>query len=119
MKLGKICLLFVLYMFSHQSIALSTGGWGDTKIVVGNLKPTPGCKNKEVAAKQASVGSYRFKKHTKVLCQQIAYGWSLLEVQDSGEVVCETCEGEEESEDNYRCYVKNVKLMCGITSRGY
>jgi hypothetical protein len=34
-------------------------------------------------------------------------------------VVCETCEGEEESEDNYRCYVKNVKLMCGITSRGY
>jgi hypothetical protein len=118
MKIGKICLLFMLYFFSHQSIALSTGGIGETKVVTGNMRVTPGCKNKEVAAKQASTG-YRFKKHSKVMCQQIAYGWSLVEVQDRGEVVCEPCEGEEASDDKYRCYMKNVKLLCGITNRGY
>ncbi|KAF3977948.1 MAG: hypothetical protein HFP77_04595 [Methylococcales symbiont of Iophon sp. n. MRB-2018] len=119
MKISKICFLFALYVMSNQAIALSTGGIGETKIITGNMKATPGCKNKEVASKQASTG-YRFKKYSKVMCQQIAYGWSLVEVQDRGEVVCETCEGEEgKGDDNYRCYVKNVKLLCGITNRGY
>ena len=118
MNACKFCLLIIFFAFSNQSIALSTGGTGDTKIIKGNMKPTPGCKNKEVASKQASTG-YRFKKYSKVMCQQIAYGWTLVEVMDKGEVVCEPCEGEEDSEDNFRCYVKNVSLKCGITSRGY
>ena len=117
MKVNKFCLLFVLYLFSNQSIALFQGGF-EYEVITGDLKPTPGCKNKEEASKQASTG-YRFKKYTKMLCQHIGYGWGLAEVKDKGEVVCEPCEGEAESIDNYRCYVKNVTLKCGLTKRGW
>jgi hypothetical protein len=117
MKNNNFFLLFVLCLFSNQSMALFQGGF-EYKVITENLQPTPGCKNKKEAAKQASTG-YRFKKHSKVLCQQIGYGWRLTEVKNRGEIVCEPCEDKVESIENYRCYVKNVTLKCGLTKRGW
>lgn len=117
MRFTKFCLLLALCFCSTQATALFQGGF-DYKIITGNLKPTPGCKNKKKAVKQAATG-YRFKKYSKVLCQQIGYGWGLAEVKDRGEVVCEPCDGKVKNIDNYQCYVKNVTLKCGLTRRGW
>jgi hypothetical protein len=118
MKVTRICLLFLLYFFSNQAMALFQGGI-DYQVISGNLKPTPGCKNKQKAAKQATTG-YRFKKQTKVLCQQIGYGWNFSAVEDSGELVCEPCDGKPESStENYQCYVKNITLKCRLIRRGW
>lgn len=117
MKANHFCLLILLFLFSNQSFALFQSGF-DYKIISGDLKPTPGCKNKKKASTQASTG-YRFKKLSKVLCQQIGYGWRLDTVEDKGEVVCEPCENEDASTATYRCYVKNVTLKCGLTRRGW
>ena len=117
MKTKHCFLLFVLCLFSSQSMALFQGGY-EYKVITEDLQPTPGCKNKKAAAKQASTG-YRFKKQSKVLCQHIGYGWRLVEVQSRGEVVCEPCENKVESKENYQCYVKNVTLKCGLTKRGW
>jgi len=119
MKATKLFLLFVLFLYSNQSIALFQGGF-DYKVITGDLKPTPGCKTKKEASTKAST-AYRFNKFAKVLCQQIGYGWGLAEVEDRGEVVCEPCnsKGKVESIKNYRCYVKNVTLKCGLTKRGW
>lgn len=43
----------------------------------------------------------------------------LVEVEDSGEVICEPCVDKAESIENYQCYVKNVTLKCGLTRRGW
>jgi len=117
MMTNKIFLIFVLFLFSNQTFAWNQGGY-KYKEITGDLKPTPGCKNKEKASKKAS-SEYRVKKSSKVLCQHIGYGWGLAEVLDRGEVVCEPCEGEVESIDNYRCYVKNVTLKCVLTKLGW
>ena len=117
MKANYFFSLFVLCLFSNQSMALFQGGY-EYRVITANLQPTPGCKNKKEAAKQAASG-YRFKKHSKVLCQHIGYGWRLAEVKSRGEVVCELCEDMAESIENYRCYVKNVTLKCGLTKRGW
>ena len=117
MKVKNSFLLFVLCLFSNQSIALFQGGF-EYIVITGDLQPTPKCKNKKEASKQASTG-YRFKKHSKVLCQHLGYGWRLAEIEDRGEVVCEPCEDNIESKNKYRCYVKNVTLKCGLTKRGW
>ena len=117
MKSTKFYLLFVLYLFATQSMAINQGGF-DYKIITGDLKSTPGCKNKEVAAKQASTG-YRYKKYSKVLCQYIGYGWTLDKVVDKGELVCEPCDGDVEKINNYQCYVKDITLKCVLTKRGW
>ena len=117
MKVNNFFLLFVLYLFSNQSMALFQGGFEYIEITE-DLQPTLGCKSKKSAAKQA-YSDYRFKKQSKVLCQHIGYGWRLDEVIDRGEVVCEPCVDKPESIDNYRCYIKNVTLKCGLTKRGW
>ncbi len=79
MNVTAFFILLVLCFFSTQSVAWNQGGF-DYKIITGNMMPTPGCKNKEKAAKQASTG-YRFKKLAKVMCQHIGYGWGFMEVE--------------------------------------
>lgn len=99
-----------MLFFTGQVFATNVDEWvyESTK---GDLKPTPGCKDKEVAAKKASSG-YRFKKHATVLCNGKGYGWGLAEVIDKGSLVCEPCEGEYEDEEKYRCYMKDVVVKC-------
>lgn len=117
MKTNNFFLLFVLYFFANQSAALNQGGF-DYKVITGNMKLTPGCKSKEEASKRASTG-YRFKKFSKVLCQEIGYGWRIEEVEDRGEVVCQPCKDKIDKKEGYQCYVKNVTLKCGLTRRGW
>jgi hypothetical protein len=117
MKINKISLLLILFFFVNQCFAINQGGI-NYKIVTGNLRPTPGCKSKQKAFKQAT-SEYRFKKYSKVLCQQIAYGWRLAEVKDQGEVICEVCESKDKESGKYQCYVKNVTLKCGKVDLGW
>ncbi|KAF3978144.1 MAG: hypothetical protein HFP77_03505 [Methylococcales symbiont of Iophon sp. n. MRB-2018] len=117
MKAHPFFLLFLLYLFSQQSLAINQGGF-DYKIIAGNLRLTPGCKSRQTAFKQAA-SDYRFKKHTKALCQQIAYGWGLAKVEDKGKVICEPCENSAKESDQYQCYVKNVILKCVKTNLGW
>ena len=63
MKTNHFFLLFVLCLFSSQSMALFQGGY-EYKVITEDLQPTLGCKNKKAAAKQASTG-YRFKNRAK------------------------------------------------------
>ena len=106
--------VFVLF-FSTQSYALNVDEW-TYGTNTGDLKPTAGCKKKELATKQASSG-YRFKKYTRKLCNSKGYGWGLKEVLDKGELVCEECEGEYEGTELYRCYMKDVKVNCKQVAR--
>ncbi len=117
MKVNKLCLLFVLCLFSNQSFALFQSGF-DYKEITGDLKHTPKCQNKEEASKHASTG-YRFKKQTKVLCQKIGYGWRFSKVENRGEIVCEPCESTVKNIRKYQCYVKNITLTCVLTRRGW
>ncbi len=117
MRTIQLIAVSLFLFFSIPAHALSVGEW-DYKTITGDLKPTPGCKDKEAAIKQASTG-YRFRKYTDLLCKKIAYGWNISEVLDPGEVVCEACEGEYEDQEKYRCYVKNVELKCRIVKRGW
>ncbi len=117
MTFRHCCLLFMLCLFSSQSVALFQGGI-EYKVITGDLMPTPGCKNKQKASKQAS-SEYRFTKSAKLLCQHIGYGWGLGEVEDRGVVTCEACEEKNKSIEGYRCFVKNVTLKCRLIKRGW
>ena len=117
MKFNKFALFALLLLFSSHSFALAVDEW-EYKTITGNLKPTAGCKEKEKAAKQASTG-HRFEKYTKLLCTQMAYGWSKEEVIDSGELVCEACEGDFEGAEKYRCYMKDVVVKCRTVKKGW
>lgn len=85
-----------------------------TKIITGNLKPSPGCKDKTIAEKQVIPSTYRFTKYTQIMCQKDSYGWGLDKVMDYGELVCKACEGEYEGNEKYSCYMKDVKVQCTI-----
>ncbi|MCK5120904.1 MAG: hypothetical protein KAQ91_02925 [Methylococcales bacterium] len=128
MKFKTFFLFVLLVVFSNQSFALSTDNW-EYKTITGHLKPTPGCKTKDKAIKQASSG-HRFKKYTKLLCNeqaygwnkknvQMPYGWSLEKVEDKGQLVCEACEGEYEGEEKYRCFMENVVVKCKTVEKGW
>jgi len=118
MKLKIFCLFALLFAFSNQSIAASVDEWV-TKTITGDLKPTAGCKDKAKAEKQTIPGSYRFKKYTTLLCNEIAYGWGKDKVLDNGELVCDACEGDYEGMEKYRCYMKDVKIQCKIVKRSF
>jgi len=113
----KIILIAMMLVFSTQSFAKATDDWVYESIT-GDLKQTPGCKDKEASIKKASVGK-RFKKYTKLLCGSKGYGWAIDKVTDNGTVVCEACEGEYEGEEKYRCHVKDVVVLCKQVARGY
>lgn len=101
----------LLVVFSSQSFATNVDEWVFEN-VTGDLKPTPGCKDRAKAEEQAASG-YRFKKYAKLLCNTKSYGWAIEEVVDKGEVVCEECEGGEyEGAEKYRCYMKDVVVKC-------
>jgi hypothetical protein len=117
MKFKNIFLIALLFVFSNQCFALAVDDW-EYKTITGNLKPTPGCKDKEKAAKKASSG-HRFEKYTKLLCTQMAYGWSLEEVEDKGVLVCDACEGDFEGTEKYRCYMKDVVVKCKTVVKGF
>lgn len=116
MKINVFSLFVLLFVFSSQSFALNSNDWVFESIT-GNLKPTAGCKEKEKAAKKASTG-YRFDKYTSVMCNSKGYGWSKAEVKNKGELVCEACEGEYGGKEKFRCYMKNVNVICKQVKRG-
>ncbi|MCK4841713.1 MAG: hypothetical protein KAT04_07490 [Methylococcales bacterium] len=117
MKFKTFFLFALLLVFSNQSFALAVDEW-EYKTITGDLKPTPGCKNKEAAKKKASSG-HRFKKYTRLLCTQVAYGWGIAEVENKGKLVCDACEGEYEGEEKYRCYMKDVVVKCKTVKKGW
>ncbi len=107
--------LGALLSFSSLSFATNVDEWV-YKEVVGSLKPSPGCVDKEKAVEKVKKkpdsfrGYSRFDKYSKLLCENEGYGWALENVIDEGEVVCEECEGDYVGK--YRCYVKDVRLNC-------
>lgn len=111
----NLLLIALVFSISTQSFATNVDEW-TYKTITGDLKPTPGCKAKEKASKQASTG-HRFKKYTKLLCNNISYGWAYEEVIDRGEVVCEPCEGDYEGTEKYRCNMKDVVVKCKQVAR--
>lgn len=117
MKFTKISCFILLLVCSNYALALAVDEW-EYKVIKGNLKPTAGCKNKELAAKQASTG-YRFDKYTKLLCTSIAYGWSRKEVLDRGKLICESCEGDFNGEEKFRCYMEKVTVKCRTVKKGF
>ena len=122
MKLNNFFLIALLFVFSNQCFALAIDEW-EYKTYKGNMKATPGCKTKEKAKKQASSG-YRFDRFSKLLCTQIAYGWSLEEVEHKGELTCDVCddwEDDEAEEDAkaYSCYMKDVIVKCRTVIKGW
>ncbi len=118
MKFNKISLFTLLMVFSSYSFALNTDEWVYQSIT-GDLKDSAGCKNKEYAMKKVKPGSYRFKNDARFLCNNIAFGWSFVEVEDEGKMVCEACEGEYEGAEKYRCRMTNVTLKCRQVKRGW
>ena len=118
MKLRLFFLFAMLFAVSNQTYAASVDEWV-TKVITGDLKPTAGCKDKAKAEKQTIPGSYRFKKYTTILCNNIAYGWGKDKVLENGELVCEACEGDYEGKEKYRCYMKDVKVQCKIVKRSF
>lgn len=121
MKFNVFFLFALLFVFSNPGYSASVGLEGDwqKQIVTGDLKATAGCKDKDKAAKQTIPGSYRFRKYTKIMCQNIAYGWGRDKVMDEGELVCDACDGEYEGKEKYRCYMKDVKVQCKIVKRSF
>lgn len=113
----KVALIAMMLVFSGLSFAKSTDDWVYENIT-GNLKQTPGCKDKEASIKKASTGR-RFKKYAKLLCGSKGYGWAIDQVTDNGTVVCEACEGEYEGEEKYRCHVEDVVVRCKQVARGF
>jgi hypothetical protein len=111
----KLLLIALVLTFSTQSFATNVDEWTYTT-KKGDLKPTPGCKNKEKASKNASSG-HRFKKYTKLLCNDIGYGWAYSKVVDRGEVVCEPCDGDYEGTEKYRCNMMDVVVECKQVAR--
>lgn len=116
MKMNKAMLinigffLAVVAVFASQVVTQTTNEW-EYKTIVGDLKPTAGCKDKEVAEKSASTG-YRFKKYSRILCEGEGYGWSLVKVIDKGNLVCDLCGGDYEDLEKYRCAMEQVKVEC-------
>ncbi len=114
MKLKFICLIALL-SFSGYSFAIAVDEW-NYKEVTGDLKPGPGCLAKDKAIEKVKKrpdsykGYSRFKKYTRLLCEEQGYGWTRASVIDEGEVVCEECGGDYTGK--YRCYMKDVKLKC-------
>jgi len=115
MKLKLLILSAALSFFTANSFAANTDEWV-FKEVTGNLKSNPGCLTKEKATKKA-IKPYRFKKYTNLLCNNIGYGWSLVEVLDQGTVACDECGGE--FEGFYRCHAENVKVKCKQVKRSW
>ena len=113
----KVALIAMMLVFSGISFAKSTDEWVYESIK-GDLKPTPGCKDKEASKIKASTGR-RFKKYTKLLCGSKGYGWGIDKVIDKGTVICEACEGEYEGEEKYRCHVEDVEVLCKQVARGF
>jgi hypothetical protein len=110
MKFSTFFLTALLVLFSNASFATNADEWV-YKNTTGSLKQTPGCKDKAAAAKQASTG-YRFQKYTRILCNDLGYGWGINEVVDKGKLVCDECEGEYENTEKYRCQMVNVTVNC-------
>lgn len=118
----KILLLsfFISITFSGLTHALAVDEW-TYKEVRGDLKPNPGCIDKEKAIKKVKkrpdsyTGYSRFKKYSHLLCEQEGYGWTLDSVIDEGEVACEECGGD--FEGKYRCYMKEVVVKCKQVAR--
>lgn len=118
MKFNIISLFALLLVFSSHSFAQNTDDWV-YKSISGDLKPSAGCKGKEYSTKKVLPGSYRFKNDARFLCNNIGFGWSFVEVEDEGTLVCDACEGEYEGEEKYRCYMSNVTLKCRQVERGW
>jgi len=122
MKLNKILLMAsLLFVFSNQCFALAVDEWEYTTIT-GNLKATPGCTTKEKASKKALPGGYRFGKYTKLLCTDIAYGWSLERVEDEGVLSCDVCDDWDEddvSDDGFSCQMIDVVVKCRTVKKGW
>lgn len=118
MKFNIFFLFTLLFVFSNQSFAASEDSWV-TKNITGDLKSTAGCKDKAKAEKKTVPGSYRFKKYTTLLCNELGYGWGKSKVVDNGELVCDACEGEYEGKEKYRCYMQDVVVECKIVKRGF
>lgn len=118
MKFNKISLFALLIVFSSHSFAKNTDDWV-YKSITGDLKPSAGCKGKEYSMKKVQPGSYRFKNDARFLCNNIGFGWSFVEVENEGKMVCDACEGEYEGEEKYRCSMRNVTLKCRQVERGW
>jgi len=116
MKMNKSMLvniaffLAIVAVFASQVGTQTTNSW-EYKTVVGDLKPTAGCKDKDKAEKSASTG-YRFEKYTDILCEEEGYGWGLSKVIDRGQLVCDLCGGDYEDLEKYRCAMEQVKVEC-------
>lgn len=115
MKLNMLILSIALSIFSMNSFATNVDEW-IYKEVTGNLKSNPGCLAKEVAIKKATK-PYRFHKYSKLLCNNIGYGWGLVKILDKGTVVCDECGGEYEGK--YRCHAQDVKVKCKQVKRSW
>lgn len=122
MKLNKILLIgSLVFVFSNQCFALAVDEW-EYKTITGNLKATPGCTTKEKATKKASPGSYRFRKYTKLLCTDIAYGWSLEGVENEGELACDVCDDwddDDAGDTGFTCQMNDVVVKCRTVKKGW
>jgi hypothetical protein len=116
----KIIILGLLMGFSSLSFALAVDEW-NYKEVTGDLKPSPGCKPKEVAIEKVKKkpdsykGYSRFKKYSSLLCEEEGYGWGLAEVVDEGDIKCDECGGDYKGK--YRCQAVNVTVKCKQVAR--
>ncbi len=114
MKL-KTIVLTTLFLVPSLSFATNADEWV-YKDVTGNMRPGPGCTNKEKAMEKVMPkpegykGYSRFNKYAKLICGGEGYGWTDDSIVDPGEVVCEECGGE--YADKYRCQMVNVVVKC-------
>lgn len=118
MKFNKISLFIMLLIFSSHSFAISTDEW-EYEVIKGDLTDSPGCKDRAKAEKKVRPGSYRFKNDAKFLCNSKGYGWSLVGIENEGELECNACEGDYEGAEKYRCRMKNVTIKCKQVKKGW
>ncbi len=111
----KTVAVLVLLSFSNFAFAIAVDEWV-YKEVTGDLKPSPGCIDKEKAIEKVKKkpdsfkGYSRFNKYSSLLCEELGYGWGRDSVVNEGEVSCEECEGDYVGK--YRCQMKNVTVKC-------
>lgn len=121
MNLKAFFLSFLVsFACSDLAHALAVDEW-NYKEVTGDLKPNPGCIDKEKAIEKVKkkpdsyTGYSRFKKYSRLLCEEQGYGWTSDSIVDEGEVVCEECGGD--FGGKYRCYMKDVVVKCKQVAR--
>lgn len=104
MNFNLLSFLTVLFFFSNNCFATEY----IYRDLMANTLPPPRCEDKSEAVARASKQKY-LNRYSKKFCRTQGYGWSLTEVKNNGNTVCDECD---EQSGKYRCHSEDVIVKC-------